>query len=154
MTLAIIALSLIVMASLFGIQLSPHAAVTVPASAAGSALYVCPADTGSWSAFANAIVPFRRYVFIGFFCCAMILAFSWGWALYQNLLKDKFERGAYSNAWKATKLLFWVTIVFVILVATPNYFRTVHVRGTNAEYVLCENTTPGARAVRANAVSK
>ena len=154
LTIVIVAITLIVMASLFGIQLQPHAAVSVPASVVGNALYVCPADAGAWATAARAIAPFRMYFIVGFFCCAMILAFTWGWALYQNLLKDKFERSAYSNAWKGTKLLFWAVIIFVIIVATPNHFRTVHINGANGNWVLCENNTPGARAVRANAVSK
>lgn len=152
--LVIVAITLIVMASLFGIHFGANTVVPVPASSVGNALYVCPANSSSWTAFANALAPFRTYIIVGFLCCAMVLAFMWGWALYQNLLKDKFERSAYSNAWKWTKLLFWSVIVFVILAATPNHFRMVHINGAHGEWVLCENNTPGARAVRASAVSK
>lgn len=154
LVLVISAITLIVMAALFGIHFGPDTVVSVPASAAGNALYVCPADSGSWATAARALVPFRRYIILGFFCCAMLLAFSWVWALYQNLLKDKFERNAYSNAWKGTKLLFWAVVIFVILSATPNHFRSVSVRGHGSNWVLCENNTPGARPVYANAVSK
>jgi hypothetical protein len=74
--------------------------------------------------------------------------------MYQNLLKDKFVRDAFKKPWAATKMLFWALVVVLLLVKTPNYFRTVHVDGTNTNWVLCESNTPGARAVRADAVHR
>jgi hypothetical protein len=51
-------------------------------------------------------------------------------------------------------MLFWALVVVLLLVKTPNYFRTVHVDGTNTNWVMCESNTPGARAVRADAVHR
>ncbi|MBR5904163.1 MAG: hypothetical protein IKZ49_01355, partial [Alphaproteobacteria bacterium] len=83
----------------------------------------------------------------------LVLMFSWGWALYQNLLKDKFSADAYKNPWELTKAIFWMAVVVFVLFKTPDYFRQVEVRGHGANWVLCENTSDGARAVRPNAVT-
>ena len=83
----------------------------------------------------------------------LVLTFSWGWALYQNLLKDKFSADAYKNPWALTKAVFWMAVAFFILFQTPNYFRRVEVRGHGDNWVLCENTSAGARAVNPRALT-
>lgn len=148
----VILMAIIVMAS-FNIQLAPHAAIVVPESVAGSELYVCHAASNTWDSIAVAMRPFNRWIIVVFFFVAMILLFNWGWAMYQNLLKDKFNRKDFTNIWKFTKFTFWAGVIILMLAATPNHFRTVHIRGVGGDWVLCDSNTPGAAAVRADAVT-
>lgn len=152
MLLAITILTAIVIVTSFGLQLSPTDAIVVPAAVSGHELYVCPTTAPGWENVAHAIAPFKHYLTIGFFFAAMLLMFSWGWALYQNLLKDEWKQDAYSSPWKFTKFLFWAGVIVLLMSMTPNHFRTVHIDGVDGNWVLCENNTPGARAVRADAV--
>ena len=144
-------IAIILMVS-FDISLTPNQPVQVPLAARANALYVCPAASEMWDAISNGIMPFKRYINITIIFSGLILLAIWGWALYQNLLKDKFNRDSFKKPWGATKFFFWCVITIYILVMTPNYFRTVHITGSNQDWVLCENNTPGARPVRANAV--
>lgn len=152
MMFAIIALTAIVLMSSFGLQLDHSPAIEIPASAMGHALYVCPAASATWDSFAHAIHPFVRYIIIGFSFAAILLMFTWGWALYQNLLKDKFDKSVFKNPWAFTKIWFWAVVIVVLVIMTPNYFRTVHITGATGQWVLCDSNTPGAAAVRADAV--
>lgn len=152
MLFAIIMLTAIVIAASFGLQFGSTESIKISADMAPNVLYVCPATGGAWDTFATSVRPFVRYVTIFFFSVSMILMFHWGWNLYQNLLKDKFERKAFTNSWMITKFVFWMIIIFIIATYTPNYFRSVRVDGNDASWVLCESNTPGARAVRADAV--
>ncbi len=150
---AILALTAIVMMSEFNMHLFPVAkTVAVAPSAVGSELYVCPVASSSWDSIAQMMGVFSNYIIVAFFFVLMILLFVWGWAMYQNLLNDKFDRKSFSNPWKYTKLAFWAGVIVLILMATPNHFRRVTVTGANGEWVLCENNSPNARAVRASAV--
>lgn len=153
MFLAIIALTAIVLVSSFGLQLSHTEIIQVPESVIGQELYVCPAANQMWDSMAAAFQPFIKFFIVGFFFVAILLLFTWGWALYQNLLKDSFKRDAFSKPWQFTKLAFWAGVILLLLCATPNYFRTVHINGVNGNWVLCENNSPDARAVRADAVT-
>lgn len=150
---AIIALVAIVVASSFGLQMSPHAAIVVPESVSGMELYVCHAASNTWDSVALGIRPFTHYIIIAFFFVGIILLFNWGWVMYQNLLKDKFDRKSFSNVWKFTKFTFWTGIIILIVSMTPNHFKTVHIRGVDGDWVLCDSNTPGAAAVRASAVT-
>lgn len=152
MLFALIALTAIVIASSFDLQLMPHAVINIPQKLLGTELYVCPAASSTWDALAINMRPISQYVIMGFFFVTMILVFMWGWELYQNLLKDKFSRDGFKKPWGFTKLLFWTIVIFTLLTSTPNHFRTVHITGAAGEWVLCENNTPGARAVRANSI--
>ncbi len=152
MMFTLIALTAIVVASSFDLQLMPHTAINIPSNLQGTELYVCPANVSTWDSLATGIRPIVQYVTIGFFFITMILIFMWGWELYQNLLKDKFNRDGFKKPWEGTKLLFWTIVIFTLLTSTPNHFRTVHVVGATGDWVLCENNSPGARAIRANAV--
>jgi len=80
------------------------------------------------------------------------LAFFWGWALYQNLLQDKFKREDFAKVWGFTKILFWAGVILVIVLHTPNHYKRVEIRGATGEYVMCENTSDGVRAVPINLV--
>jgi len=148
----VILMAIIVMAS-FNIHLAPHAAIVVPESVAGSELYVCHAASNTWDSIAMSMRPFNHWIIMAFFFVTMILLFNWGWAMYQNLLNDKFNRKDFTNIWKFTKFTFWVGVIILLLAATPNHFRTVHIRGVSGDWVLCDSDTPGAAAVRADAVT-
>ncbi len=152
MVFAIVAMTAIIMMSAFNLQIMPHASVVVPNMAAGSELYVCPAADTMWDSFANMARMFSKPIWIIVLFGATILMFTWGWAFYQNLLKDKFDRGVYKKPWGFTKLLFWAIVAIVLCMYTPNHFRGVSVTGMAGEWVLCQDDTPGAIAVRADAV--
>ena len=115
-------------------------------------LYVCPAASETWLSISNALHFFARFAPLFFSFAGIVLLFSWGWALYQNLLKDKFVDEAYKNPWELTKAFFWIVIVFTVLYVTPNHFRQVEVRGSTEQWVLCDNTSDGAQAVNYRAV--
>ena len=82
----------------------------------------------------------------------MFLIVVWAWAMYQSLLKDKFNRDKFIKPWSYTKMLFWAIMIVYILMMTPNYFRTVHVSGSTSNWDMCDGTMPGAKAVRASMV--
>lgn len=152
MLFAIVMLTAIVLITSFDLQFGASTPVAVPESMVANVLYVCPVTSGTWDAVARALMPFTRSITIGFLFAAMILMFSWGWALYQNLLKDSFKRESFKNPWAFTKMWFWAGVIILIMALTPNHFREVHLTGSTSSYVLCDNNTPGARAVRASAV--
>ena len=154
MMFAIILMTSIILMTVFNITLSPTEPLAVSATVAPNALYVCPAASNTWDLLAQGFALFTKPLVIGFFFAVIILVFMWSWALYQNLLKDKFGRDAYKNPWAFTKLLFWAVVIITMLTMTPNYFRTVHLTGASGNWVLCENNTPGARAVRADSVHR
>ena len=149
---AIIMLVAIVLMTTFGFSLSPDTTVAVSASDAPNTLYVCSAVSSVWDDLANGMIQLKRPLVIGFIFALMILIFLWLWALYQNLLKDKFMRDAFKTPWGLTKLYFWGIVIILMLMLTPNYFRSVRVDGMNRPQVLCESNTPGARPVPAESV--
>ncbi len=152
MLFAIIALVSIVIVVSFDMQLAPNAAIMLSPDSAANALYICPKTDAFWDGFAAAMLPFHKYLMIGFFFVVMLLMFSWGWALYQNLLSDSFKKESFQKPWQLTKFTFWVSVIALLFIMTPNYYRSVKVDGLTGEYVLCEGDTPGAAAVRADAV--
>jgi hypothetical protein len=155
MLFAIIMITAIILAASFGLHIQPiEPLYQLGADVSVNALYVCPAANSVWDSTAAGLRPFLRYISMAFFFAAMLLVFSWGWALYQNLLKDKFEQKAFDNSWMMTKAIFWVAIVVMILIWTPNYYRSVRVAGADGTYVLCEENTPGALPVKAGAVKR
>ena len=149
-------LAIIILATVFNMNLGGDDIVRLREGInPDSVLYVCHALDDRWDAFAKAMSLGRKYIYMGFGFAGIVLFFSWGWALYQNLVKDKFSADAYKNPWELTKIFFWAAVICTILTMTPNYFRTVHVRvhGHNSDWVLCDNTSSGARAINANAVT-
>lgn len=152
MLFAIVCLVAIVVVVSFGLQLAPNAPIALSPESAANALYICPTTSAFWDGFASALTPFHKYLTIALFATVMLLMFSWGWALYQNLLADSFKRDSFKKPWQMTKFTFWVAVIVTLFVMTPNYFRSVTVDGLDGQYVLCESNTPGARAVRADAV--
>ena len=153
MMFAIIMATAIIMMSAFDLTLAPTKAIELAPEAAANALYVCPATNETWDMLADGFSQFNKPLFIGFLFALIILLFTWLWALYQNLLKDKFVRDAFKTPWAFTKLMFWAVIIVLMLVNTPNHYRSVRVSGTNTDWVLCESNTPGAMAVRETSVT-
>ena len=148
-------LAIIVLAASFNMNFGGNAPVHLPAGVSpDSVLYVCPTGgAGGFLQFSVALHAVGKYAYLFFAFMVLVLAFSWGWALYQNLLKDKFSADAYKNPWGLTKGVFWMAVVFFVLFMTPNYFRRVEVRGHGSDWVFCENTSAGARAVKPGAVT-
>jgi hypothetical protein len=155
MLFSIVMITAIVLAASFGLHIQPiDPLYKLSEDVAAGALYVCPAASSVWDSTAAGLRPFVRYITMAFFFATMLLVFSWCWALYQNLLKDKFEDKAFKNSWMMTKVVFWIAMVVLILVWTPNNYRKVHVQGADGTYVLCEANTPGALPVKAQAVKR
>ncbi|MDE6478443.1 MAG: hypothetical protein K2L95_01895 [Alphaproteobacteria bacterium] len=152
MLFSIVLLTAIVLASSFGLQIMPVTPTVLPDDAAGMALFVCPTDSSTWTMVATALRPMVRFISMAFFFGFMMLLFSWGWALYQNLLKDSFKQDAFQKPWALTKFMFWAGMIVLLLVATPNHYRAVHVVGASGEWVLCDDGMPGAIPVWANNV--
>ena len=149
---SIIAVAAIIIVASFNMQLGNAPTQTIPESMTGQVLYVCPMGDSTWNSIAFALRSITNYIIAGFFFCMVLLAFGWGWQLYQNLLADKFKRESFKNIWGFTKWWFWALVVTMLILFTPNVFRRVDVTGAGHEWVLCEATDPGARAVRADAV--
>lgn len=152
MMFAIVALVAIIVVVSFGLQLAPNAPIALSDGAGANALYICPTTNSFWDSFAQALAPFQHVLIIALFAVIMLLMFSWGWALYQNLLSDSFKRDTFKKPWQLTKWVFWCAVIVLLFAVTPNYFRTVTVDGLDGVYVLCESDTPGAQAVRAETV--
>ncbi|MBO4480703.1 MAG: hypothetical protein J5742_03735 [Alphaproteobacteria bacterium] len=149
---AIVFLTIVILMASFGFSLDGTPPMVLPESIRGSALFVCPANSDFWDAMATGFGQFHRYILIGFFFGAIILAFAWGWALYQNLLQDKFKREDFAKPWAFTKLLFWAGVAILIILHTPNHYRRLEIRGTTGDWVICDNTSTDVRAVPINLV--
>ena len=147
-------LAIIILAASFNMNFGGNAPVHLRAGInPDNVLYVCPATSDGWNQFSTGLHAVGQYAHLLFAFIILVLMFSWGWALYQNLLKDKFSADVYKKPWELTKSVFWGIVIFTVVYMTPNYYRTVHVRGARADYVLCESTSTGARAVNPSAVS-
>ncbi|MBQ7185313.1 MAG: hypothetical protein IJR92_00705 [Alphaproteobacteria bacterium] len=155
LVLTIVLLTMIVIMASFDLSLGGGAALQIPSEYAGRALFVCPAENGFWDSLSYNFSMFSKYIIIGTFFCGIILMFVWGWAMYQNLLSDKFKKESFTKPWQFTKLLIWAIVILSLIIWTPNHFKTVNinVRGATGNWVLCEATSPGARIVPSDAVS-
>ena len=118
-------------------------------------LYVCKITESGWTTFAETLTMVKRYLSAGFIFAFIILAFSWAWALYQNMVKDKFNENAYKTPWGMTKIFFWAMVACIILSVTPNHFRTVrvHLKGRVVDMVLCEKNSENAIPVNPKAIT-
>ena len=152
MIFAVVMLAVIILMASFGSPFATQSALNVPESMLDNVLYLCPAASNGWDSAAEILSNVKKPLMIAFFFGLIILLFSWGWALYQNLLKDKFEQKSFSNAWGMTKIFFWGVVIALLAIWTPNHFRTVHIQNYSGDYVLCESDSHGAMAVRQNAV--
>ena len=152
MMFAVIMIAIIILMTSFDLSFVPNAPIKLSATVAPNALFVCPVAGSFWGKLANGFQVLRRPALIVFLFSIMLLIVVWAWALYQNLLKDKFSRDTFKKPWEYTKLCFWAGMIVILLLFTPNHFRTVHVTGIQGDWVLCESNTPGARPVREAAV--
>ena len=151
---AVSLLAIIVLAVSFGMNYGENPVVHLrPGIDPSNVLYVCPAQDATWHNISVALSFAGRYAYLLFFFAVFVLLFSWGWALYQNLLKDKFNADAYKNSWDLTKLIFWLAVVFTIVTMTPNHFRRIEIKNHGTDWVLCENSSVGAKAVNPRAVT-
>ncbi len=144
MIFALAMMTLIILMSSFDVHLGSVApTVVLPNNVnPGDVLYVCPATSSGWDSAAEILQGMQTPIWIAVFFALTMLVFAWGWALYQNLLKDKFNRNLFLNPWGFTKLFFWAVVILLIAINTPNHYRTVRIRGAAGAYVLCENNTP------------
>lgn len=149
---AIMLLAIILLMVAFDLRLDDSAPIAVREGMAGQLLYICPAASKFWDPMALGFIPYSRYIAMIFFFGAIVVTFMWGWALYQNLLKDEFKKDSFTNPWGFTKILFWAAIAMTLVLYTPNRYRRVIVDGRPGEWVLCENTTPGAAPILAEKV--
>jgi uncharacterized membrane protein (DUF485 family) len=143
----------IILASSFGMHILPVAPIhNIPDSAANAVLYACPAADSTFDEIARQLSYIRNYLTIAFFFVFMLWFAMAGWAIYQNLLKDKFEEKSWKSIIFVAKILFWVTLVITILMHSPNQYRRVSVRGETGNFVLCESNDPASRPHQAEAV--
>ena len=149
---SIVALAAIIIVAGFHMQIGNIITPNIPESAAGNVLYVCPSANATWDSIAFGLRPFVNYVIAGFFFALVLLAFGWGWQLYQNLIADKFKRESFKNIWGFTKIWFWGLVIVMLFLITPNAFRRVEITGAGDNWVMCDATDSGARPVHADAV--
>ncbi len=152
MMAVIIMITAIVLMTAFDINILPNAGTKVSESALPNILFVCPAENSTWKSLSDALIIFKRPLIIGFSFGVLILLSVWAWALYQNLLKDKFIRDAFKTPWGFTKMLFWATVIVVMFMNGPNSFQTVRVTNRPGEWILCERTSNGAIPVHASSI--
>lgn len=151
---SVIVFTIIVVAAAFHVNLGGDSMVHLREGVnPDMVLYVCLAENSTWNQVAQGLRLVARYAPLFFSFAGVVLLFSWGWALYQNLLKDKFSDDVYKNPWELTKIVFWVMIVFSVIYMTPNHFRRVEIHGDDRAWVLCDNNSVDARAVPYKRVS-
>ena len=151
---AVAVFAIVILAASFHMDYGAHTTVMLRQGVnPDSVLYVCPSANVTWDNLSHSLHFMQRYASVFFSFIGIVLVFSWGWAFYQNLLKDKFSEDVYKNPWGVTKVIFWLIVVISILFVTPNHFRRVEVRGHGDNWVLCDNTSKDARAVNYRAVT-
>lgn len=140
-------------ASFFNISVLPTSPVyNLTQEQKNIALYICPVS-GALDGISIILKKYIKQIYIVFFYIMIAILSLWLWALYQNLLKDKFVQDAYVLPWNASKIFGILFIIIVIIAKTPNYYRTVYYK--NKPYVLCEANDTTAIAVKyTNVVNK
>lgn len=152
MLFAIAMISVIVMVAGFHLHMGDITPYPLSPDMAANALFVCPAADGTWDSLGFGLRTMNKYLIMTFFGTALVLMFVWGWQLYINLIKDKFERASFTKVWQITKLWFWAAVIILLCVMTPNHYRRVRVDGDDRAWVMCETNSPGRVPVRASAV--
>ena len=153
---SVLLFTFVILGAAFNMNLDGRTSVKLRAGIdSANVLYICPIDNTTWTGISSSLHTLSRYASIAFLLFGSVLFFSWGWALYQNLLKDKFSADVYKNPWGLTKIFFWAGVIITVLAMTPNYFRTVNVNinGDETQWFLCENTSDGARPVNPKTVT-
>ena len=152
--LSAIALVTIIVVASFGLRiLPPDAIVPLPDSAnPGDFLWVCPSAHPYFDRIALFFSNIQTQMNIAFFFGLLFVILAFAWALYQNLLKDKFEPKPYETAWFFTKVLFWIAVVATVLMHAPNHYRTVKIDGRTGTFVTCNMGEKNAEPVPETAV--
>jgi len=119
----------------------------------GTVLYVCPVANTFWDEISGALTQFRTQIFMIWIGLILFLLTSVAWAFYQNLIKDKFDENSWKFSTGFARTLFWASIIGMIMLYGPNSYKTVGVTGTDARFILCEYTTPGARPLPYSSVN-
>jgi hypothetical protein len=141
----------IIIMAINNFQLSRVSPIFLPDSVAGNALFVCPAADTAFDMTAAQVAEFKKPLSIIFMFMALLWVAITGWVLYQSMLLDKFERKNFETPIFLGKFLLFAFVIAMIFMHGPNYYRAVEVAGAEGKWVLCENNSPGARAVRAEA---
>lgn len=145
---SVVVFTIIIVAASFHFSLESDKVVKLAANVnPDKVLYVCSAGSSTWDQIGKSLHLLARFAPVFFSFAGIVVLFSWGWALYQNLLKDKFSEDVYKNPWGLTKVIFWMMVVFTVIYASPNHYRRIDLRGSNEAWVLCENNSQDARAV-------
>ena len=134
-------------------QLRPGTIAPVPPGHEATTLYVCPAEGGPFDGAAPTWQKMIGHVDIALLSFLMLIILVYVWILYIALVKDEVDEKTFEIPSMMLKILIGAFIVSRLLTNTPNYYRAVNVTGINTLFVLCENNSPGARAVRSEAVS-
>ena len=149
---SVYALAMIILASVFKFHLNGVNESTANATKnVAQYIFVCPATNKTWESIAQMFSIGKSFIYFGIAFIIIVLVFGWGWALYQNLLKDKFDVAPYKTPWGITKVVFWAVVICYVLMMTPNHFRTKITRkggGHETVWVLCEQTAKDARALK------
>ena len=148
----IVLLTVIIIMSSFGLYLDNVTPIQLPKSVEGRVLFVCPMAHSFWDSISHGLAPYFKYISMGLLFCGIVLLFFWGWALYQNLIKDEFKKEAFVNPWAFTKILIWAVVLATMLVHGPNRYREVKIDNAQGNWVLCEADSSGAKPVSADAV--
>lgn len=154
MMAVIVAITAIILMTAFDINLSMTSGMKLSESALTNTLFICPAKTATWTTLSTSLATFKRPLTIGFSFGLLILLSVWAWALYQNLLKDKFIRDAFKTPWGFTKLLFWAAVIVIFFMRGPNSFQSVTVTGRSGKWVLCESTSKDAIPIHATSIKR
>lgn len=134
-------------------QLRPNPPISLSDSAMQQALFVCPANDVGFAKFATQITAVKGPLSIIYTFIAILWILILGWVIYNSMLADKFERKSYDLPIFLGKFLVFSFVIATILMYTPNHFRTVSIAGTTEKWTLCEADTPGAKAIKKDAVS-
>ena len=135
-------------------QLRPAAPITLPDSARATALFVCPAADLQFDRAALQLAKFQRALSIIFIFLVILWIAISAWVVYMALLKDKYEDKSFELPKFLGKFLLFAFIIITIVLKTPNHFRAVFVKGSVEKWVLCESNSPGAKAVKKDALGR
>ena len=149
--LSLVIIAIVIMA-IYDFQLMPGAVAPVPPGAEAYALYVCPVES-FFDSGTDVWRQVERGVNIALLSFMMLTLAVYGWILYVSLLQEKVKEDTFKIPSLMLKILIAAFVVSRLMTNTPNYYRSVHVQGSDRRFVLCESTSPGARSVRHDAVS-
>lgn len=146
----------VIIAAVFGVSVYPTGTLHtyLADDVVPRALFVCPWDAPQLVQISEFMTAHYKQFSMGILALALFTLFAMGWNLYQNMLKDEFDKKSWEFFMKfMIPMLIVILIIWQLLTWTPNFFREVHVSGANGRFILCEQSTPGSRPVLADKVS-